>query len=38
VAANGGKIPDAIPSQAHSQLAATLHRDADGLTALTDTG
>ena len=35
LAANGGKLPDRIPETTRSQLAATLRRDADGLTALT---
>jgi hypothetical protein len=38
LAANGGKLPDGIPETARSQLAATLRRDADGLTALTAAG
>ena len=37
LAANGGKLPDGIPETARSQLAATLRRDADGLTAITTT-
>jgi len=37
-AANGGKLPAGIPETARSQLAATLRRDADGLTAITATG
>jgi len=37
LAANGGKLPDGIPETARSQLAATLRRDADGLTAITAT-
>lgn len=37
LAANGGKLPDGIPETARSQLAATLRRDADGLTAITIT-
>jgi len=37
MAANGGKLPDGIPETARSQLAATLRRDADGLTAITTT-
>jgi hypothetical protein len=36
--ASGGKLPDGIPETARSQLAATLRRDADGLTAITTTG
>ena len=35
LAASGGKLPDGIPETARSQLAATLRRDADGLTAIT---
>jgi len=35
LAANGGKLPAGVPETARSQLAATLRRDADGLTALT---
>ena len=35
LAARGGKLPDGIPETARSQLAATLRRDADGLTAIT---
>jgi hypothetical protein len=35
LAANGSKLPDGIPETARSQLAATLHRDADGLIAIT---
>jgi len=38
LAANGGKLPDGIPETARHQLAATLRRDADGLTALTAAG
>ena len=38
LAANGGQLPDGIPETARSQLAATLRRDADGLTAITTTG
>jgi hypothetical protein len=38
LAANGGKLPAGIPETARSQLAATLRRDADGLTAITATG
>ena len=38
LAANGGELPDGIPETARSQLAATLRRDADGLTAITATG
>jgi hypothetical protein len=38
LAANGGKLPDGIPETARGQLAATLRRDADGLTAITATG
>ena len=37
LAASGGKLPDGIPETARSQLAATLRRDADGLTAITAT-
>jgi hypothetical protein len=37
LAAAGGKLPDGIPETARSQLAATLHRDADGLIAITTT-
>ena len=37
LAANGGKLPDGIPETARHQLAATLRRDADGLTAITAT-
>ena len=37
LAANGGKLPDGIPETTRSQLAATLRRDADGLTAITTT-
>jgi hypothetical protein len=37
LAASGGRVPDGIPEMAHSQLAATLRRDADGLTAITTT-
>jgi hypothetical protein len=35
LAAHGGKLPAGVPETARSQLAATLRRDADGLTALT---
>ena len=35
LAANGGKLPDGIPETTRHQLAATLRRDADGLTAIT---
>jgi hypothetical protein len=38
LAASGGKLPDGIPEAARGQLAATLRRDADGLTAITITG
>ena len=38
LAANGGKLPAGVPETARSQLAATLRRDADGLSALTATG
>ena len=38
LAATGGKLPAGIPETARSQLAATLRRDADGLTALTAAG
>ena len=38
LAANGGELPAGIPEAARNQLAATLHRDADGLTAITATG
>ena len=38
LAANGGKLPAGVPETARSRLAATLRRDADGLTALTATG
>jgi hypothetical protein len=38
LATNGGKLPDGIPETARSQLAATLRRDSDRLTALTATG
>jgi hypothetical protein len=38
LAANGGRLPDGIPETARHQLAATLRRDADGLTAITITG
>jgi hypothetical protein len=37
LAASGGKLPDGIPETARNQLAATLRRDADGLTAITAT-
>ena len=37
LAANGGQLPDGIPETAHSQLAATPRRDADGLIAITAT-
>ena len=37
LAANGGKLPAGIPETARSQLATTLRRDADGLTAITAT-
>ena len=37
LAASGGKLPDGIPETARDQLAATLRRDADGLTAITAT-
>jgi hypothetical protein len=37
LAANGGKLPAGIPETARSLLAATLRRDADGLTAITAT-
>jgi len=37
LAASGGKLPAGIPETARSQLAATLRRDADGLTAITIT-
>jgi len=33
-----GELPDGIPETARSQLAATLRRDADGLTAITAAG
>ena len=35
LAASGGRLPDGVPETARSQLAATLRRDADGLTAIT---
>ena len=35
LAANGGKLPAGISETARHQLAATLRRDADGLTAIT---
>jgi hypothetical protein len=38
LAANGGQLPDGVPETARSQLAATLRRDADGLTAITTAG
>jgi hypothetical protein len=38
LAADGGKLPAGIPETARGQLAATLRRDADGLTAITTTG
>jgi hypothetical protein len=38
LAANGGQLPDGIPETARSQLATTLRRDADGLTAITTAG
>jgi hypothetical protein len=38
LAANGGELPDGVPESARSELAATLRRDADGLTAITDAG
>ena len=38
LAAAGGKLPSGIPGTARSQLAATLRRDADGLTAITAAG
>jgi hypothetical protein len=38
LAANGGQLPDGIPETARCDLAATLRRDADGLTAITTTG
>jgi hypothetical protein len=38
LAANGGKLPAGVPETARRQLAATMRRDADGLTALTATG
>ena len=37
LAASGGRLPDGIPETARNQLAATLRRDADGLTAITTT-
>jgi len=36
-AASGGRLPDGIPETTRSQLAATLRRDADGLSAITAT-
>jgi hypothetical protein len=36
--AGGGKLPEGVPETARSQLAATLRRDADGLTAIAATG
>lgn len=38
LAANGGQLPDGIPETARGQLAATLRRDADGLTGITTPG
>ena len=38
LAASGCRVPDGIPERARSQLAATMRRDADGLTAITATG
>ena len=38
LAADGGKLPVGVPETARSQLAATLRRDADGLTAIAATG
>jgi hypothetical protein len=38
LAANGGQLPGGIPETARGQLAATLRRDADGLTAITTVG
>ena len=35
--ASRGRLPDGIPETARSQLAATLRRDADGLSAITTT-
>ena len=37
LAASRGRLPDGIPETAHSQLAATLRRDADALSAITTT-
>jgi hypothetical protein len=37
LAASGGKLPDGIPETARDELATALHRDADGLIAITTT-